>query len=64
MDAFFTLAMLSAVSGTVFIVNWGELRLYVPLSLTWAFISGFLIGDVALGRISLLFYQEGMSRET
>lgn len=50
MDAFFTLAMLSAVSGTVFIVNWGELRLYVPLSLALGFlISGFLIGDVAYG---------------
>ncbi len=50
MDALFALVMLSAVSVAMFIVNWGELRLYVPLSLASGFlISNFLMGDITYG---------------
>lgn len=45
LDALVALATLGAVGAAVFIVNWGEVRLYVPLSLG----GGFLAGDLLAG---------------
>jgi hypothetical protein len=48
LDALVALATLGAVGAVVFIVNWGEVRLYVPISLAGGFLAGNLLaGDFA-----------------
>lgn len=45
MDTLFSLAVFTFATIVVFIVNWGELRLYVPFCLGFGFItSNFLVG--------------------
>lgn len=47
LDALVALATLGAVGAAVYLVNWGEIRLYVPLSLAGGFLAGnVLVGDI------------------
>ena len=46
MDALFSLAVFSFAGAVMFMVNWGELRFYVPFSLGFGFLtSNFLVGN-------------------
>ncbi|MGE5579666.1 MAG: spore cortex biosynthesis protein YabQ [Bacillota bacterium] len=51
LDAVVALITLGAVGAAVFIVNWGEVRLYVPISLAAGFFAGnMLVGDLVYRR--------------
>ncbi len=57
LDALVALITLAAAGTVVFLVNWGEVRLYVPISLA----CGFFVGNVLVGdlvyRFSRLAFQ-------
>ncbi len=56
LDAVVALVLLTGLGATVFIVNWGELRMYVPLSLlAGAFATHALVGGVVYRRTFRLF---------
>ncbi|HHW25974.1 MAG TPA: hypothetical protein GXX23_01390 [Firmicutes bacterium] len=47
LDILFSLAILGAAAAVIFLVNWGELRLYVPISLLLGFwFSNCLVGEL------------------
>jgi hypothetical protein len=51
LDALVALLTLGAVGAAVFIINWGEIRLYIPISLAVGFFAGnILVGDLVYHR--------------
>jgi len=63
LDALVALLTLGAIGTVVFLVNWGEIRLYVPLSLAGGFLTGnLLVGDITYrwARKGFLNLQRGM----
>jgi hypothetical protein len=56
LDAVVALVLLTGLGATVFIVNWGELRMYVPLSLlAGVFTTHALVGGVVYRKTFRLF---------